>query len=217
MDAELPRHSRPERRADAAVHAVGLGLAAIGSLALAAAAPPAAAEPRRLAALAVYAAGLLAMLGCSALYNLRQDSARRGFHRRLDHAGIFLMIAGSYTPFLAVAAGGALALGLLAFVWAVALAGAALRLLGLGGSDAALTAAYLLLGWAALVAFGPLAAALSRSGLVLLAAGGALYTIGAAFHHWRTLPYQNAIWHGFVVAGAALHYAAVLREVALPR
>ena len=75
-------------------------------------------------------------------------------------------------------------------------------------------AAYLLLGWSVLAALGPLSAAVSPAGLALLVAGGALYSAGVAFHLWTRLPYHTAVWHGFVLAAAACHYAAVLREVA---
>jgi len=91
---------------------------------------------------------------------------------------------------------------------------AALGLLDRGRHDGLSVAAYLLLGWTVLPALGPLSAVMSFTGLVLLAMGGILYSVGAAFHMWSSLPYQNAIWHGFVLAAAACHYAAVLREVA---
>ncbi len=215
--AGFPVYSRAERRADAAVHVVGLALGLAGCVGLAAAAlarPDA--GPRLLAGLGPYAAGLLAMLACSALYNLAGDEppARKRLLRRLDHAAIFLMIAGTYTPFALVAIGGAWGAGLLASVWAVAAAGIAAELLGVRRSERLSVAAYLLLGWSVLPALGPLAAAVSPSGVALLAAGGVLYSVGAGFHLWRGLPFQNAVWHGFVLAAAACHYAAVLREVA---
>lgn len=212
-DPEFPTYTPAERRADAAVHLVGLALALAGCVALAVAAAPRA-DLTRLVGLGVYAAGLLAMLGCSALYNLARDGARKRLFRRLDHAAIFAMIAGTYTPFALLAIGGAWGAGLLAFVWTVAAGGIAADLLGLRRHGPLSVAAYLLLGWSILPALGPLAAAVSPSGVALLAVGGVLYSVGVVFHLWRGLPYQNAIWHGFVLAGAACHYAAVVREVA---
>jgi hemolysin III len=215
--AEFPVYSRAERRADAAVHVVGLalGLAACAVLTAVALSRPDA-GPRLLASLSLYAAGLLAMLACSALYNLTGEEApaRKRLFRRLDHAAIFLMIAGTYTPFALVAIGGAWGAGLLAFVWVVAAGGVVAELLGVRRSERLSVAAYLLLGWSVLPALGPLAAAVSPSGVALLAVGGVLYTVGAGFHLWRSLPFQNAVWHGFVLAAAACHYAAVLGEVA---
>ena len=217
MDAEFPSYTPAERRADAVVHAVGLALGLAACVALAAAALPRPdAGPRLLVGLGLYAAGLLAMLACSALYNLAGTAApaRKRLLRRLDHAAIFLMIAGTYTPFALVAIGGAWGAGLLAFVWAVAAGGVAAELLGLRRGERLAVAAYLLLGWSILPALGPLAAAVSPVGVALLAAGGVLYSVGTVFHLWRGLPFQNAVWHGFVLAAAACHYAAVLREVA---
>jgi hemolysin III len=210
---EFPRHTAAERRADAAVHALGLTLGVAGCAALAAVALPGADLPR-LVAVGAYAAGLLAMLGCSALYNLTPEGGRKRLFRRLDHAAIFLMIAGTYTPFTLVEIAGTWGTGLLAFVWTVAGIGIAVELLGLGRHDGRSVAAYLLLGWSVLAALGPLSAAVSPAGLALLVAGGVLYSAGVAFHLWTRLPYHNVVWHGFVLAAAACHYAAVLREVA---
>jgi hemolysin III len=193
------------------VHIVGLTLGLAGCAGLAAAVllrPDA--GPRL-----TLAVGLMAMLVGSALYNLTDAAApaRKRLFRRLDHAAIFLMIAGTYTPFTLVAIGGAWGAGLLAFVWAVAAAGIAAELLSLRRHDGLAVAMYLLLGWSILPALVSVPAALSPSGVALLAAGGVLYSVGAGFHLWRSLPFQNPIWHGFVLA-AAYHYTAVLREVA---
>lgn len=213
---EFPLYSASERRADAAVHAAGLalGLAGCVGLAVAALARPDL-GPWLVAGLGLYAVGLMAMLACSALYNLAGEPSRKRLFRRLDHAAIFAAIAGTYTPFALVAIGGAWGAGLLAFVWTVAAGGIAVELLGLRRPDWLMTAAYLLLGWTIVVALGPLSAAVSPAGLALLVAGGVLYSVGVAFHLWRSLPFQNAVWHGFVLAAAACHYAAVLREVAV--
>jgi hemolysin III len=211
---EFPRYTAAERRADAAVHAVGLASGLAACVFLGVTLRTRAHDLGTIAALAIYAGGLMAMLACSALYNLTGDGPRKRLYRRLDHAAIFLMIAGTYTPFALVALGGARGVGLLAVVWVAAAVGIAVELLGLGRHDGLSVAAYLLLGWTVLPALGPLSAVMSFAGLVLLAAGGVLYSVGAAFHVWTSLPYRNAIWHGFVLAAAVCHYVAVLREVA---
>jgi hemolysin III len=211
--AEFPEHSPAERRADALVHAVGLTLGLAACALLAVTALPRA-EPWHLVSLGLYAAGLMAMLGCSALYNLTTAGLRKALFRRLDHAAIFLMIAGTYTPFTLVAIGGAWGVGLGGLVWTIAVGGVTVEFLALPRSGNVLVAAYLLLGWVIVVALGPLSAAVSPAGLTLLVAGGLLYSVGVVFHVWTSLPYQNAIWHSFVVAAAACHYLAVLREIA---
>jgi hemolysin III len=214
------RYSRGEVVADAAVHALGaaFGLAACGVLA-ATTLPWAGANPLRALAILVYAAGLLAMLGCSALYNLTPaGDPRKAVLRRCDRAAIFGMIAGTYTPFAGVAVGGAVGLGLLAGVWAAAAAGAAHALLGRwpGRRERTAVLLYLLLGWCGVVLLGPLSAALSPGALALLAAGGVLYSAGTAFHLATRLPYHNAAWHAFVLGAAACHFAAVLRGIVPP-
>jgi hemolysin III len=212
---EFPRYTAAERQADAAVHAIGLALGLIACIAMGAAVQTRTLHFRGVVALVLYGIGLMAMLACSALYNLAGDGPRKRLYRRLDHAAIFLMIAGTYTPFAGVVLGGAWGIGLLAVVWVAAAVGIAVELLGLGRHGSFSVAAYLLLGWAIVPALGPLSAAVSPAGLALLATGGILYSVGAAFHVWTSLPYQNVIWHGFVLAAAACHYAAVLCEVAV--
>ena len=201
--------SRSERCVDAMVHVVGLTLGLAGSIVLVMLALPREASTV-LVSLALYGVGLLAMLGCSALYNIGGDGPRKAFWRRLDHAAIFVMIAGTYTPFLAIAIGGAWGTGLLVLVWTVAAAGVVLKLLHPGWREALSIAAYLLLGWTILVAIDRLIAAVSLPALILLAAGGILYSIGVLFCQWERLPYQKAIWHGFVLTAAACHYFAIL-------
>jgi hemolysin III len=210
------RYRRGELIADAAVHALGaaFGLAACGLLA-AAALPRAGADPLRALGVLAYAAGLLAMLGCSAAYSLTPARApRKAALRRLDRAAIFAMIAGTYTPFAGIALGGAAGGALLAFVWTAAAAGAAHALLGRPGRrEGVAVLLYLALGWCGVALIGPLAAALPAGALALLAAGGVLYSAGTALHLATRLPFHNAAWHACVLAAAACHFAAVLRVI----
>jgi hemolysin III len=200
-------------RVDAMVHAVGLTFALAACVTLAIVAAPRQ-DPAVLASLAIYGAGLLAMLGCSAVYNIAGDGPRKALWRRLDHAAIFVMIAGTYTPFAAIAIGGAWGTGLLLFVWTAAGVGAALKLLRPERIETLSLAAYLLLGWTILVAIDRLIAAVSLQALVLLTAGGILYSVGILFYLWHRLPYHRAIWHGFVLTAAACQYFAVLDVIA---
>lgn len=170
-------------------------------------------RPQVLAGLIAYCIGLLAMIGCSALYHLARASRRRGLFRRLDHAAIFLLIAGTYTPFTLDGLFGADGQILLACIWALALVGVGLKLLLPPVLERVSIAIYLLMGWSGVTVLDVLLSAASRSALALLAAGGAFYTVGVVFHVWERLRFQNAIWHAFVLLGAACHYAAILHEV----
>jgi hemolysin III len=209
----FPQYSRAERIADAIVHAVGVMFALTACVTLAVTALPSA-EPLLLFALGAYGVGLISMLGCSALYNLTKIENWKDIFRRLDHAAIFVMIAGTYTPFALISIGGAWGIDLLIFVWVTAFCGVVFKLLFPWRFERLSVAAYLLLGWSVLVALHPLLAAVSSIGIILLATGGVLYSLGVVVHLSRHLPYQNAIWHTIVLAAVACHFAAVVREFA---
>ena len=157
----------------------------------------------------VYATALVLMLGVSALYNLHPVSPRKWLLRRADHALIYLMIAGTYTPLVALVGSGSRAYALLAVIWIVALVGIAVKLFLPGRFDRLSIALYLMLGWSGLFAYESVIAILQPTALWLLAIGGALYSVGVVFHVWRSLPFQNAIWHGFVLVATACHYGTI--------
>lgn len=206
-------YSLGEIIADACIHAVGI-LASLGALIVLVIVALPTQQTLSIASLVIYGTGLVSLFVFSACYNLIPRPGWKAVLRRLDHAGIFVMIAGTYTPF-AILMGGAWGYGMLAAVWSVTIIGVTLKLLAPGSLERASTWLYLVQGWAVLIALDPLSAALPERALTLLMAGGALYTVGVAFHLWRRLPYHNAIWHGFVVVAATCHYAAVLDGVAI--
>ncbi len=200
-------------RAEAAIHALGVAGAAVAAVVLMARVAPSGGTGAILAC-AVYAGGMLASFAFSALYNLHVASPRRELWRRLDHAAIFLLIAGTYTPFMALSLGGIAGYGALSAVWVAALGGAALKVLRPRKAEGAFVLLYLALGWCGLALIGMLVAVLPTASLVLLAVGGGLYSAGAGVHHFTHGLWGMAVWHAMVLAGAACHYAAVL--VALP-
>jgi hemolysin III len=196
-----------ERRLDSAIHAIAIAAALVGAVVLIMIA--AQNGPVDVAVAAIYSGGLLAMFGCSLAYNLGRWSRYGDLLRGLDQTAIFLMIAGTYTPFTILRLDGAWGLGLTGLVWSVAALGIALRLFCVGLFDRFSISLYLALGWIGVVALAPLIRALDVTIVALLAAGGILYTVGVAFHLWERLPFRNAIWHAFVLAGAGIHFAAV--------
>lgn len=209
----LRHHSAREQFADGCVHVVGLVAGLAGAVTLMALAS--AHSPQRIAAVGVYAGGLLAMLGASAAYNLAYATRFRAFLRRCDHSAIFLMIAGTYTPFTLTFIGGWLGLAATGLIWLLALGGIALRMLSPRIFARVNVGLYLALGWIAVLIIGPLLATFSLFTSIALVLGGALYTFGVPFHIWESLPFQNAIWHVFVLAAALCHYLAVLDSVVL--
>jgi hemolysin III len=198
-----------EVAADRFIHLIGVTFGLVGGALLL----TFAAETASLAgliAIILYVAGLIAMLVCSAVYNLSFASPRRELLRRMDHAAIFVMIAGTYSPFTLGRLDGAWSIWLAAVVWSLALLGAVAKLTVPRRIDRYAVVLYLALGWIVLVALEPLLAALAPAVLVLIFAGGVLYSAGVAFHLWRRLRFQNAIWHALVLGAAVCHYAAVI-------
>jgi hemolysin III len=202
-------YDRVELIADGAVHVIGVSLGLIGAVVIVDMAAQSGAATD-IPSIVIYAVGLLAMLGFSAAYNMWPISPVKWVLRRFDHSAIYLMIAGTYTPFVGQLKDGVASAGLLLGVWLTAIIGVALKLLMPGRFDRMAIALYLILGWICVVAYGPISAALPNASLWLLFAGGVLYSIGVIFHAWRKLRFHNAIWHGFVLAAACCHYSAVL-------
>ena len=204
--------SARELVADAVVHALGLGLGAIGVVAILVVVLDSPTSGRLLP-IGIYAAGLIAMLVCSATYNILHRSPRRDWLRRLDHAAIFVMIAGTYTPFTVLAFPEPWSSGLTIAVWAAAAAGVAFKLWQPLRWQRLSVVLYLVMGWIGVLAFDPFFHSLATPTLVLLLAGGLVYSAGVAFHVARRR-YQNAVWHACVLVAACTHYAAVLTLLA---
>ncbi|WP_281927866.1 PAQR family membrane homeostasis protein TrhA [Roseibium album] len=211
---EFRAQSLAELIADGAIHTIGICLGLTATVVLAVTLWNTG-DPTRQITVMIYAACLMTMLICSALYNMLAKDHKSGILRRLDHAAIFLMIAGTYTPLAGVIIGGWTGGILLAIVWTGALSGALLKLVHLSRTERLTVPIYLGLGWVVVFAANPLIERASTFGFYMILAGGLLYTIGTAFYAWKKLPFQNAIWHAFVLAAAVCHFSAVLHDVAL--
>src|SRR5438128_9206563 len=181
-------YDRGEIIADGIVHATGIFLGLIGAIMIVVVSVKM--QQIELAPILIYAGGLIAMLVLSACYNMWPISPTKWILRRFDHSAIYLLIAGTYTPFLAQMKTGFAAAGLMIAVWATALVGAGLKLLLPGRFDRLSIAFYLLLGWRGVIAYRPIAAVLPSPALWLLAIGGVLYSAGVAFHVWERLRFQ---------------------------
>jgi hemolysin III len=197
MDVGLkfPVFSSGEQAVDRAIHIVGVAAAApaIPFLVVLAAGQSSIA----LGGVLTYGLGTIAMLVVSALYHVTPPSRRKELLRRIDHAAIFVMIAGTCTPFVLCRIDGVWGLGLLAYVWLIAIGGVAMKLRFPRRFEGVAIVLYLALGWSVLV----MLAALSATALALLGSGVAFYSVGVVFYLSRRLRYHNAIWHGFVLAG----------------
>jgi hemolysin III len=211
-DAVRWNYDRSEMIADGVVHGVGVffGLVAATVLIVLTAIYASALD---IVVVSVYVAGLLTMLVLSATYNLWPVSRAKWVLRRFDHSAIYLLIAATYTPFIMEVKDSIFAMALLAGVWCVAIAGIVLKLVLPGRFDRISVGLYLAMGWSGLMLYDRVVAALPALALWLVVAGGVLYSFGVIFHAWRSLRFQNAIWHCFVLLGAACHYTAVLSLV----
>jgi hemolysin III len=195
-------YSRNEIRADALVHGAGILAALAGSIALLAHAGVS-------WVLSAYLFGLIVMLACSAAYNLTPPSQLKWILRRFDHSAIFLLIAGTYTPLLPFLPDAAQSWTLGLVTWLGAAFGIAMKFIFPGRFDRFAILVYLALGWVGVTAAGAFAQVLPPQVLSLIIAGGLLYTAGVIFYIWESLKFHNAIWHGFVAAAAACHFAAI--------
>src|ERR1700719_4005918 len=202
-------YDRAELIADGVVHGIGVvgGVVAATVLIVLTAVYG---TPLEVAVVSVYVAGLLTMLVLSATYNLWPISRVKWVLRRFDHSAIYLLIAATYTPFIAQMKESVFASALLIGVWCVAIAGIVLKLIFPGRFDKLSVCLYLAMGWSGFMVYDAGVASLPTMALWFVVAGGALYSLGVIFHAWKRLRFQNAIWHCFVLLGAACHYTAVL-------
>src|SRR5205807_4055654 len=195
-------------------HLVGTVLALIGASALVTSAAQHA-DARTITAIGVYGGMLVILYVSSTLYHSLVGVAKRVFHV-FDHCAIYLLIAGTYTPFTLVTLRGAWGWTLFAIVWLLAIAGVLKDVLFHGRYRPVSVVLYVLMGWLIVAAFAPLQRALPMTGITLLAAGGIIYTIGIVFFALsKRVAYMHGIWHLFVLAGSVFHYVAVVRYVAL--
>lgn len=208
-DAMGWNYDRAEIIADGIIHGIGVLSGIIAATVLVVLAVVYA-DATNIVGVSIYVAGLLSMLVLSASYNLWPISPVKWLLRRFDHSAIYLLIAATYTPFILEVKDSVFALTLLVCVWCVAIVGIVLKLRYPGRFDRVAVGIYLAMGWSGVMLYGPVVRVLPALVVSFILAGGLLYSFGVIFHAWRRLRFQNAIWHGFVLAGAACHYTAVL-------
>jgi len=206
-------YSRHEQLADALVHVAGVVFAINASLWLLWHVTGLSV----LVSVSVYCLGLLAMTGFSAAYNLMpHHRPSKMVLRRLDHAAIFIMIAATYTPFAVNRLGEPSGTIILSIVWLAATFGVAMKLLFPRRFEMLSLALYLAMGWVIVTVIGPLSVSLAHVNFWLLMAGGIVYSAGVVFYVFERIPYHKAIWHGFVLAAAALQFSSILGEFVKP-
>ena len=201
-----------EERINIASHAVGLALSIAGLVLLLIRASGA----LQVTSVAVFAASMVALYAASTIYHGTTNAVCRTRMRTVDHAMIYVLIAGTYTPFSLLVLGGAIGWVIFGVSWSMALIGIVVKLFLTGRYDRISTAMYVFMGWIIVFAIEPLIAGLSTAGLVWLVSGGICYTIGALFYSIRSMPFAHAVFHVFVVAGSACHFVSVYYFVLVP-
>ena len=214
----LPSRSQrisAEELANVITHGVGLALSIAGLVVLLILAAMHG-GPRLIVSCAIYGSTLVCLYAASTLYHGIPSPRRKRALRIFDHSAIYLLIAGTYTPFLLVNLRGGWGWSLFGIVWGLAMAGILFKFLFVDRFSFFSTLLYLLMGWLVLIALKPLLASVPSTGLRWLFAGGLLYSLGVVFYAWKNLPFNHVIWHLFVLAASTCHYLAVLYSVILP-
>lgn len=210
--ALIPRYSFGDELASSVIHGVGIVLS-IAGLATLVAFAALHGNALTVVACGVFGTSLVLLYTASTLYHSISVAAAKPALRALDHIAIYVLIAGTYTPFTLIALPGVWGWSLFVAVWMLALAGSVLELGLFRRYHKLAVLLYVGMGWIGMVAFEPLSKHLQAGGMSLLIGGGAAYTLGVPFYLWRRLPYHHALWHVFVLAGSVLHFLAVLLYV----
>ncbi len=206
------RYTRREEYANIATHAVGVAFS-ITALVLMVVYAAKSGDPYLIVAVAIFGATLILLYLMSTLYHSVRHPKVKHVFRVFDHSCIYLLIAGSYTPFTLVTLRGGWGWTLFGLTWGLALCGVVFKVFFTKRFRILSTLMYIALGWLVVIAIGPVVNSVPAGGLAWLVAGGLLYTFGVLFYAWRRLPYHHAVWHLFVMAGSFCHFLAVYCHV----
>jgi hemolysin III len=198
-----------EELANSLTHGLGLVMSLVAAPVLIVAAA-ATADPWRIVAVSIYAATLILLYAASTVYHSVRSLKLKSAMQRVDHAAIYLLIAGTYTPFMLISLRGPWGWSIFAVVWALAFLGVFLK--GTYGArlPALSTSLYLAMGWLIVIAIRPMSSHVAPMGMKWLALGGLLYTGGVVFYVWEKIRFSHAVWHLFVLGGSLAHFFAVL-------
>ncbi|MGL4828421.1 MAG: PAQR family membrane homeostasis protein TrhA [Vibrio sp.] len=198
-----------EELANAISHGVGLILGIVGLVLLLVKAIDHQADTLTIASMSIYGGSMIALFLASTLYHSIPYRRAKRWLKTFDHCAIYLLIAGSYTPFLLVSLRTPLAVGLMIVIWSLALIGILMKIAFVYRFKKLSLVTYLTMGWLSLIVIYQLAIHLDVGGLTLLAVGGLIYSLGVIFYVAKRIPYNHAIWHAFVLAGCACHFLAI--------
>lgn len=210
----LYEYSLKEEIANSITHGIGAGLSVAG-LTLLVVLAAIYGDVWRIVSFSIFGSTLVILYLASTLYHSFQNPRVKRVLRVLDHASIYLLIAGSYTPFLLVSMRGVWGWTMFGVVWGLALMGVTFKVFFIGRYEVLATAAYVLMGWLCVIAFKEMLVSVPPGGVTFLIIGGVVYTVGVIFYAWHKLPYNHAIWHLFVLGGSICHFFAVINLLPL--
>jgi hemolysin III len=205
-------YTRREERIHAVTHGLGLLVSVIGLVVLVSTAWTRGGA-RHVIGCGIFGISMVLVYGASTIYHSLHEPGSKRIFQVADHIAIYLLIAGTYTPFLLVNMWGSGGWNFLLCVWGLAAIGIIMELVRKSVTRRSSLALYLVMGWSIVFWLGPFVAALDPRGILLLVLGGVTYSIGVIFYLWDRLPYNHAIWHGFVMGGNALHFSCVFAFV----
>ena len=208
--AGVAQYTVGEEIANAVTHGVAALLSIAGLAVLVDFAVLYSGSPKVVAAVSIFGASMVFLYTASTLYHSIPNPRAKKVLQYLDHSMIYVLIAGSYTPFCLITLQGYTGIALLCAVWLIAIAGISLQAVLLHKADWINCLLYLSMGWLAVFVIDPLVSTLDSTGLALLVAGGLAYTVGVVFHIFERIPFSHAIWHTFVFAGTTLQFFSVL-------
>ena len=209
MAADHPNYTFGEELANSITHGLGIALSVAG-LVILVVLSAIHGNAWHVVSCAIYGATMILLYTASTLYHSFQNPNVKRIMRVLDHSSIYLLIAGTYTPFTLVTLHGPWGWSLFGVVWGLAMAGIAFKVYFTGRFPKISTIIYVGMGWIAVIAIKPLMDILPTGGLIFLFGGGLSYTFGVIFYVWHKLPYHHAVWHLFVLGGTVLHFFAIL-------
>lgn len=198
-----------EEVANSISHGAGVVLGIVGLVLLLVQAVDKGATSMAIASYSLYGGTIILLFLASTLYHAIPSPRAKPWLKRFDHCAIYLLIAGTYTPFLLVGLDSPLARGLMIVIWSMALAGVLFKLAFAHRFEVLSLVTYLVMGWLSLIVIYQLVQVLAPGGVTLLAVGGAVYTLGVVFYVCKRIPYNHAIWHGFVLGGSLCHFLAI--------
>ena len=212
MEKTVRIQTRGEEIANGFTHALGAALGVAGLVILVTSAAMKG-DPWKVVSFSVFGATLIILYTMSTLYHFAKKERAKKFLHILDHASIFLLIAGTYTPVALVTMRGPWGWSIFGIIWGIALVGIILKIFYTGRFNGLSTALYLAMGWLIVIALKPLLTLMPREGLYWFLAGGISYSLGTVFYSWKNLRYNHAVWHLFVMGGSACHFFGIYFQI----